>query len=69
MRNVTMIRKEPGLVSIPVEKAIYCDNCATVSTSAERRCGLCGSEQIARLAALIPEPLDPGPAPSFILAA
>jgi hypothetical protein len=69
MRNVTMIRKEPGLVSIPVEKAIYCENCATVSTSNGRRCGLCGSEQIARLAALIPEPLDPGPVSAFALAA
>ena len=69
MRNVVMIRRDPGLVSIPVEKAIYCENCATVSTSAERRCGLCGSEKIVRLAALIPEPLGPGPAPAFALAA
>lgn len=69
MRNVTMIRNEPGLVSIPVERAIYCENCETVSTSAARRCGLCGSEQIARLAALIPEPLDPGPVSAFALAA
>lgn len=69
MRNVQMIRKEQGLIWIPVEKAVYCDNCETVSTSAERRCGLCGSEQIVRLAPLIPEPLDPGPTPAFALAA
>ncbi|HEY6487635.1 MAG: hypothetical protein WCC26_01305 [Terracidiphilus sp.] len=25
MRNVVMIRREPGLVSIPVEKAVYCE--------------------------------------------
>ena len=49
MRNVVMIRREPGLVSIPVESAVYCENCETVSTSSGRRCGLCGSEDIARL--------------------
>ena len=49
MRNVVMIRREPGLVSIPVESAVYCENCETVSTSSGRRCGLCGSEDISRL--------------------
>ena len=33
MRNVLMIRRESGLVSIPVESAVYCGNCETVSTS------------------------------------
>jgi hypothetical protein len=69
MRNVLMIRREPGLVSIPVESAVYCGNCETVSTSSGRRCGLCGSEQITRLVPLIPEPWDPGPAPAAVLAA
>ena len=69
MRNVVMIRREAGLVAIPVEKAVYCGNCQTVSTSARRRCGLCGSEQIARLVPLIPEPSDPGPAAAAVLAA
>ena len=27
MCNVRMIRTEPGLVSIPLEKAVYCENC------------------------------------------
>ena len=53
MRNVTMIRKESELISIPVEKAVYCENCETVSTSASKRCGLCGSEQIVDLAPLL----------------
>lgn len=69
MRNITMIRKESGLISIPVEKAIYCENCETVSTSAGKRCGLCGSEQIVDLAPLLTEPWDPGPAPALPLAA
>ena len=69
MCNVRMIQTEPGLVSIPLEKAVYCRNCKMVSSSARLRCGLCGSERIVRLAPLIPEPLDPGPAPTLILAA
>jgi hypothetical protein len=69
MRNVLMIRREPGLVSIPVENAVYCENCETVSTSSGRRCGLCGSEDIARLVPSTPRPWDPSPAPAAVLAA
>jgi hypothetical protein len=69
MRNVVMIRREPGLVSIPVESAVYCENCETISTSSARRCGLCGSEHIARLVPPIPGPWDPSPTPAAALAA
>jgi hypothetical protein len=69
MRNVLMIRKEPGLVSIPVEKAVYCESCETVSTSSGKRCGLCGSESIVELAPLIGGPGEPGPAPALALVA
>jgi hypothetical protein len=69
MCNVRMIRTEPGLVSIPVEKAVYCENCKMVSSSARHRCGLCGSEQIVRLGPLLPEPSDPTPVPSLALVA
>ena len=34
MCKVRMIRTEPGLVSIPLEKAVYCENCKMVSSSA-----------------------------------
>lgn len=68
LRNVTMIRKEPGLVAIPVEKAVYCQNCLVVSTSNWQRCGLCGSEYIVRLAPLLQDPWDPDPAPTLVLA-
>ena len=69
MRNVQMIREEPGLVSIPVERAVYCENCERVSNSAWRRCGLCGSEDIVELAPLFGGPYDPGPAPAAASAA
>jgi hypothetical protein len=69
MRNVTMIRTEPGLVSVPIEMAVFCENCETVSNSNTRRCGVCGSEQIMELAPLVIHPWDPGPAPAAALAA
>jgi hypothetical protein len=69
MCNVRMIRTESGLVSIPLEKAVYCENCKTVSSSAQKRCGLCGSERIFRMVPLIPEPWDPSPVPALALAA
>jgi hypothetical protein len=68
MRNVTMIRSEPGLVSIPVENAVYCHACKTISTSVGR-CGLCGSERIIELAPLLSSPWDPEPTPAIALAA
>lgn len=69
MRNVTMIRPEPGLISIPVDRAVYCENCETISTSMRKCCGVCGSEQIIELAPLLTSPWDPGPAPAAALAA
>ena len=67
MRNIQMIRQEPGLVSIPVEKAVYCENCETVSTSTRQRCGLCGSERIVELAPLFSGPFDPGTPPAALI--
>ena len=57
MRNVKMLRTEANFVSIPVEQAIYCENCNTVSNSTRRRCGVCGSEAIFSLTTLIDPPL------------
>jgi hypothetical protein len=56
-------------VWIPLEKALFCENCETVSTSAGKRCGICGSERMGRLVPLIPEPWNPGPAAAVALAA
>jgi len=65
MRNVRMIRREPLLVSIPVEGAVYCETCERVSNSTNFRCGVCGSEAILSLRLLIdgpPSGPEPGPA-------
>jgi hypothetical protein len=69
MCNVRMTRPEPGLVSIPLERDVYCENCRIVSTSAEQRCRIRGSEQIVRLASLIPEQRGPSLVPELALAA
>jgi hypothetical protein len=69
MRNVSMIRAEPGLISIPLEWAVYCENCEMVSTSSRQRCGLCGSEEIVELAHVFGGPWEPTPAPTVALAA
>src|ERR1700678_3219903 len=65
MRNVRMIRREPLLVSIPVEGAVYCENCERVSNSTNFRCGVCGSEAILSLRLLIDgPPSGPGSGPA-----
>jgi hypothetical protein len=69
MCNVQMIRKEQGLVSIPLETAVYCENCEKVSNSAWRRCGICGSEGIVELAPMFGGPSDPVPSPASAVAA
>jgi hypothetical protein len=61
MCNVQMIRKEPGLVLIPLERAVFCENCERVSNSAWRRCGSCGSDKLLELAPLLGGPCEPGP--------
>ena len=63
MCNVRMIREEQGLVSVPVRKAVYCENCEEVSNSAWFRCGLCGSEAIVELSGLFSQPYEPDPRP------
>ena len=60
MCNVRMIRTEPGLVSIPLEKAVYCENCMMVSSSARQRCGLCGSEEDRPNGSVDPRAVGPG---------
>jgi hypothetical protein len=61
MCNVQMIRKELGLVSIPIERAVFCENCESVSNSAWSRCGSCGSDKLVELAPLLGGPWEPGP--------
>jgi hypothetical protein len=56
MCQVRRLRPEHRLVCIPVEIAIYCKNCESVTNLPSRRCGKCGSELVVRLATLIDQP-------------
>ena len=61
MGQVQALRPVHSLVSIPVEQAIYCRHCKTLS----ERCGKCGSELVLHLATLVDQPPagpDSGPA-------
>ena len=52
--------------SIPLESAILCVNCNTISNSLPHRCSVCGSQSVLRLLTILdPEP-DP-PAASGVL--
>ena len=66
MCKVQMIRLEPGLIAIPVKRAVYCQGCQHVSNSAWDRCGLCGSEEILELTTILTGPKEPDPAPLAI---
>jgi len=68
MCNVQMIRREPGLVAVPFEKAIYCHSCEQITNSTWSRCGLCGSDQILKLVHLLGNPCDPEPTPPAAIA-
>jgi hypothetical protein len=71
MRNVKMLHTELNFVCIPVETAIYCENCRKVSNSSNSRCGSCGSSDISRLTMLLdgpPSGPESGPAPSTCFA-
>jgi hypothetical protein len=45
--------------SIPLELAVYCVNCNTISNSQPHRCAVCGSQAVLRVQPI----LDPDPEP------
>ena len=67
MCQIKVLRPVHILVSIPVDKAIYCMNCKNVTNSPAELCGKCGSGPVLRLSTLIDHPPsgpDSGPASS-----
>ena len=67
MCQVKILRPVHCLVIIPVDQAIYCQDCGNITNSPSGRCGKCGSEFVLRIAALIDQPPggpDSGPASS-----
>lgn len=62
MAKLTLIRSEPVMISVPLDLAVLCENCQTISNSRGDRCGVCGSQAILSLKPILdPEPQPPGP--------
>jgi hypothetical protein len=65
MCQVRRLRPEHHLVCIPVEKAVYCENCGSITNSPSECCGRCGSGSVLHLAGLIDQPPGgPGSGPA-----
>jgi hypothetical protein len=67
MCEIRVIHPAYSLVIIPVDEAIYCRACRSVTNSHGERCGKCGSDSVLRLATLIDQPPsgpESGPASS-----
>jgi hypothetical protein len=61
MAKVIELPATPAICSIPLKLAVYCENCKTISNSRPQRCGVCGSEAVLRLEAILNwDPNPPG---------
>jgi len=60
MCKLRQLRNEYRLLSIPLDAAIYCQNCENITNSSSDRCGKCGSRGVLSMAGLI-EPSPGGP--------
>jgi hypothetical protein len=67
MGEISILRPKRNLVSIPVNEAVYCESCASVSNSSGGCCALCGNISVWALAELVPRP-PMGPHPGSALA-
>jgi len=56
MGEISILRPKRNLVSIPVNEAVYCESCASVSNSSGGCCALCGNISVWALAELVPQP-------------
>ena len=59
MAKVIVLRAEQVIYSIPLQQAVYCENCATVSNSRPFRCGVCGSAAVLRVEPIFNRDPDP----------
>ena len=67
MGEISILRPKRNLVSIPVNEAVYCESCASVSNSSGGCCALCGNFSVWALVELVPQP-PMGPHPGSALA-
>lgn len=57
MAKLFELPTDRGICCIPLEYAVYCEACHTVSNSRPSECRLCGSDRVVRLEPI----LDGGP--------
>ncbi|MGA9669615.1 MAG: hypothetical protein WBQ94_10420 [Terracidiphilus sp.] len=67
MGEISIVCPQRSLVSIPVNEAVYCESCASVSNSSGGCCALCGNISVWLLAELVPQP-PRGPHPGSVSA-
>jgi hypothetical protein len=67
MGEISILRPKRNLVSIPVNEAVYCESCSSVSNSSGGCRALCGNISVWALAELVPRP-PIGPHPGSALA-
>jgi hypothetical protein len=56
MGEISILHPKRNLVSIPVNEAVYCESCTSVSNSVGGCCGLCGNIPVWPLAEFVPQP-------------
>ena len=59
MATIIDFRAEPTIFSIPLQLAVYCENCVTISNSRLCRCEVCGSESVLRVEPIFNRNPDP----------
>jgi hypothetical protein len=53
MAKFFQVPAEQSICCIPLKHAVYCRNCLIVSNSRPHLCGLCGSNSVLRLEAIV----------------
>ena len=59
MAKAIPIHSEPLIYSITLKLAVYCENCETISNSRPHRCGVCDSQAVLRVEAILNRDPDP----------
>jgi hypothetical protein len=70
MPNLFMLRAEPNFLSIPIDQAMYCDECRAINNSSNERCGRCGGDSLTKVVVPVggpPEGPEPGSAPAHCI--
>ena len=59
MAKLLELPTDRGICAIPLNHAVYCRDCLTVSNSRPQKCSLCGSDKVMRLEEFLSGKPDP----------